>query len=187
MPLDDVGGRYQLLLSPRTSLAGALTYQGLEPVPLDLLKAHRDEQVRLNPPSFLYRHRWVAPGLTMASFLVSIGAAALVGTSQAAVSVILGGMLPALAGIVLASRRVRGEAYWTERRVSEHGLETAGVPRGIAEVAHGLKREFPTARLVLGELRQDTVLLDPYLVAEYGDERVVLGIWDGDAVIATAG
>jgi hypothetical protein len=187
MPLDDVGGRYQHLLAPRTTLAGALADHGIEPVPLEYLKAHREEQVRLNPPSFLYRHRWVAPGLTMASFLVSIGAAALVGTSQAAVSVILGGMLPALAGIVLASRRVRGEAYWTERRISEHGLETAGVPQEIGEIAHNLKRQVPTARLVLGELRQDTVLLDPYLVAEYGDERVVLGIWDGDTIITCAG
>ena len=186
MPLDDVGGRYQYLLSPRTTLAGALATQEIDPVPLDVLREHRDEQIRLNPPSFLYRHRWVAPGLTMASFLVSIGAAALVGSSQAAVSVILGGMLPALAGIVLASRRVKGEAYWTERRVSEHGLEAAGVPREIATTARMIKRELPTARLVLGELRQDTVLLDPYLIAEFGEERAVLGIWDGDRIIAVA-
>lgn len=188
MPLDDVGGVFlREYALGRTTLAGALARQGIVPIPLDYLKAHREEQLRLNPPSFLYRHRWLAPALTMASFLISIGAAAVVGSSQAAVSVILGGMLPALAGIMLASRRVRGEAYWTERRVSESGLVPAGVPGEIAVVARLVKREIPTARLILGELRQDTVLLDPYLIAEYGDERAVLGIWDGPEILACAG
>ena len=31
MPLDDVGGRYQYPLSPRTTLAGALATQEIDP------------------------------------------------------------------------------------------------------------------------------------------------------------
>jgi hypothetical protein len=38
----------------------------------------------------------------------------------------------------------------------------------------------------LGELIQDRITLDPYLVAEYGEDRAVLGIWDGDTLIAPA-
>ena len=104
------------------TLADALSYLGIEPVTPDLLDRHRAEQVRKHPPSFLFRHRWIAPILTVSSFAVSVAGAALVGTSVAAVSVILAGMLPALAGIVLASKKVRGEAYWVEKRVLEREL-----------------------------------------------------------------
>ena len=31
----------------------------------------------------------------------------------------------------------------------------------------------------------DTTVLDPYLLIEFGDERVCLGIWDGEEVIAS--
>jgi hypothetical protein len=190
MPLDDLIGRGHSFtlrdLSPCTTLGEAIRRLGLTPVSQDLLEEHRREQVRLHPAGFLYRHRWIAPLLTVSSFGVSVAGAALVGTSVAAVSVILAGMLPALGGIVLASRKVRGEAYWVEKRLMEYELPTARIPAVIRGLAHATKREFPPARLILGELRQDTVVLDPYLIAEYGDDRVILGIWDGDEVIACA-
>jgi len=191
MPLDDLGGRgHSFLLTDAPvwgTLTGTLRNLGIAPIPHDELDRHRVEQVRIHPASFLYRHRWIAPLLTVSSFGVSVAGAALVGTSVAAVSVILAGMLPALAGIVLASRKVRGEAYWVERRLFERDLVLARVPPAIGRVARTVKREYPPARLILGELRQDTVVLDPYLIAECGDERVVLGIWDGDRVIACEG
>ncbi len=190
MPLDVLSGRgHSFILTdpaPCCTLTEAVERLGLRPVPGDLLEAHRREQVRRNPASFFFRHRWIAPLLTVSSFAVSVAGAALVGTSVAAVSVILAGMLPALAGIVLASRKVRGEAYWVERRILERELGAAKIPTAIRGVAYATKREFPPARLILGELRQDTVVLDPYLIAEYGDDRVVLGIWDGAEVIACA-
>ncbi|HSU07326.1 MAG TPA: hypothetical protein VLI93_17315 [Acetobacteraceae bacterium] len=190
MPLDDLGGRgHSFILTdttPCSTLAEAVRRLELKPVAFDLLDAHRREQVRRHPASFLFRHRWIAPLLTVSSFAVSVAGAALVGTSVAAVSVILAGMLPALAGIVLASRKVRGEAYWVEKRLLERELATAKIPALVRGIAHAAKREFPPARLILGELRQDTVVLDPYLIAEYGDDRIVLGIWDGDQVIACA-
>ncbi len=191
MPLDDLSGRgHSFLLTDAPAwgtLTGALANLGITPISLDELDRHRLAQVRAHPASFLYRHRWIAPLLTVSSFGVSVAGAAVVGTSVAAVSVILAGMLPALAGIILASRKVRGEAYWVERRLFERDLALAKVPPAIGRIARTVKREFPPARLILGELRQDTVVLDPYLIAECGDERVVLGIWDGDQVIACAG
>ena len=191
MPLDDIGGRSHSFLlndAPTWSTLGrTLDDLGIAPIPLDALDRHRIRQVQLHPPSFFYRHRWIAPLLTVSSFGVSVAAAAVVGTSAAAVTVILAGMLPALAGIILASRKVRGEAYWVERRLLERDLAAAKVPPAISRLAQTVKRELAPARLILGELRQDTVVLDPYLIVEFGEERVVLGIWDGDEVIACAG
>jgi hypothetical protein len=191
MPLDAIAGKTSSSLlnfaHEEWTLTGAVGRLGLAPIPAAFLAVHREDQVRRHPPSFLYSHRWIAPLLTISSFAVSVAGAALVGTPLAAITVILAGMLPALGGIVLASRKVRAEAYWVERRISENGLAGARVPRAIRETAYALKREFPPARLILGELRQDTVVLDPYLIAEYGDDRVVLGIWDGSEVIACAG
>ena len=46
-------------------------------------------------------------------------------------------------------------------------------------------RELPGATLILGELVQDTAVLDPYLLLTYRGERICLGIWDGDELIAS--
>jgi hypothetical protein len=64
-------------------------------------------------------------------------------------------------------------------------LETYGVPRSIAAQARLLLRELPGAMLILGELVQDTAVLDPYLLLTYRGERICLGIWDGDDLIAS--
>ena len=40
--------------------------------------------------------------------------------------------------------------------------------------------------LILGELLQEQVVLDPYLLLRYRGERVCLGIWDGRRVVAAA-
>ena len=56
----------------------------------------------------------------------------------------------------------------------------------IRQSAERLRRRLPGVSFVLGELYQEQVRLDPYLVAEYGAARVVLGIWDGEEVVACA-
>ncbi|MGH7154868.1 MAG: hypothetical protein ACREF3_13160, partial [Acetobacteraceae bacterium] len=122
MPLDVIAGSSRILWLDNptrdcTTLAGAVDRLGMTPVSAAQLALHRAEQIRRNPPSFLFRHRWIAPVLTVSSFGISVAGAALVGTHVAAVTVILAGMLPALGGILLASRKVRGEAYWVEKRV----------------------------------------------------------------------
>jgi hypothetical protein len=40
--------------------------------------------------------------------------------------------------------------------------------------------------MILGELLQQQVVLDPYLLIVYGNERICLGIWDGRRIIAAA-
>ena len=65
-------------------------------------------------------------------------------------------------------------------------LEAQRVPPSIAAPARLLLRDLPGATLTLGELVQDAVVLDPYLLLEYQGERICLGIWDDDLVIASA-
>jgi hypothetical protein len=43
----------------------------------------------------------------------------------------------------------------------------------------------PETGLVLGELKQDHTVLDPYLLIEAGDESYCLGIWDDGTIIAS--
>jgi len=77
---------------------------------------------------------------------------------------------------------VKGPARWRERPTEDLNE----VPAVIRQSAEQLQRRLPGVGFVAGELYQERVRLDPYLVAEYGNARVVLGIWDGDQVIACA-
>jgi hypothetical protein len=61
-----------------------------------------------------------------------------------------------------------------------------GVPLGIARLARALQSEADGSELVLGELLQEQVVLDPYLLLRYRGERICLGVWDGRRVITAA-
>jgi hypothetical protein len=65
-------------------------------------------------------------------------------------------------------------------------LAEIGVPMRIARLARDLHREAPGSAMILGELLQQQVVLDPYLLIVYGNERICLGIWDGRRIIAAA-
>ena len=77
---------------------------------------------------------------------------------------------------------VKGPALWREREITD----LDGVPAVIRRSAQQLRQRLPGVGFVVGELYQARVRLDPYLVAEYGAARMVLGIWDGEKVIACA-
>jgi hypothetical protein len=38
----------------------------------------------------------------------------------------------------------------------------------------------------MGELMQESAILDPYLLLVLGEERVCLGVWDDAGIIASA-
>ena len=48
----------------------------------------------------------------------------------------------------------------------------------IAKVARVLQGDVPRARLILGELKREETVLDPYLLIEHDGECVCLGIWE---------
>ena len=75
---------------------------------------------------------------------------------------------------------VRGPALWRERAIMNLDV----VHPAIRAAARRLQKRLPGVSFQLGELTQDRVTLDPYLIAEYGNERAILGIWDGDRLIS---
>jgi hypothetical protein len=88
--------------------------------------------------------------------------------------------------IVFGVFRVSAGARWEERVVAAEMLIALGVPLGIVRLARELQGEAEGSELILGELLQEQVELDPYLVLRYRGERVCLGIWDRGRVIAAA-
>ncbi len=86
--------------------------------------------------------------------------------------------------IVFGVFRVSAGARWEERAVTADMLSGLGVPAAIAGLARALQQEADGSMLILGELLQQEVVLDPYLLLEYGSERVCLGIWDERRIIA---
>jgi hypothetical protein len=170
-------------------LTDALADCQLTPVDLETLAAHKQAQLEKFGPSFWFRHQnWLA-----ACLMGSIGFMALTGGLANAVTeppspvpmyvaTIWMCLLAALifCGVV----RVRAGSRWEERWLPPHMLAESGVPEPIAAAARMLQREIPGSTLVLGELIQESVLLDPYLLLVHRDQRICLGIWDGDTIVA---
>ncbi|MGE0224257.1 MAG: hypothetical protein AB7S57_13410 [Acetobacteraceae bacterium] len=173
---------------PPARLSEVLVQYGLTPVSNDALERHKRAQLERFGPSFWYRHHhWLGIGL-----LVSIGCmAATAGlSSQAAPGspippyLTLGWMVVVALLIGGGTIRLRSGSHWEERWVPAAWLESYDVPPSIAARARLLQRDLPGSTLIMGELMQESVLLDPYLVLEHRGERICLGIWDGDEVIA---
>ena len=51
-------------------------------------------------------------------------------------------------------------------------------PQWVREIASGIKRQCPTAKLVVHELRVDAFVVDPVLEATLGDESYFVTVWD---------
>jgi len=85
-------------------------------------------------------------------------------------------------------RKLKGPAYWVEDSMSFAAYRAAdqAVPASINDSVFRVARALPNARIIVGELRQDSAVIDPYLIICYGDERAIIGIWDDDGVIRQA-
>jgi hypothetical protein len=59
--------------------------------------------------------------------------------------------------------RLRAGSRWEERTIRVYG----DIPEPIARVARLLYNELSGSRLILGELKQQEVVLDPYLLIEH--------------------
>ncbi len=178
MPFDGAN----LVLSAQEILDSALSAGGLEPIEPRFLARHMAEQIRLHPAGWGYRHqRAVELGQVavlmagVVAFVALFAADRVSWGSAAALAAFGAGLLPLLAP-------VKGPPRWRERIFDD----LREVPPAIREPALRLQRRLPEVSFVVGELYQDRIRLDPYLLAEYGDARVILGIWDGDRLIAYA-
>jgi hypothetical protein len=178
MPFDSAN----FVLSPEEVLEAALSTSGLKPVEPRVLALHMGEQVRQHPPGWAYRYQrtieLVQVMVLVAGVILFVGlfsADHLGWGAAAALAAFASGILPMLAP-------TRGPARWRERVVAD----LRDVPAAIREPALRLQRQIPEVNFVVGELYQDRIRLDPYLLVEYGEARAILGIWDGDKVVAGA-
>jgi hypothetical protein len=186
MPLD--------VLTPtvRTeTLADLLAQHDIRPVEEATLTAHKLAQQRRFGPSFWYRHQ----GALGVALIGSVGFMALTAgavhslmpASSSVAMWISNGWIALMAALIVSGVvRARAGSHWEERWLPADRLERAGVPEPIAATARDLHAKAPGATLVLGELKMDTVVLDPYLLLVRGEERVCLGVWDDDGIIAIA-
>lgn len=184
MPFDGLTVRsFDLLpLTPDTTLEAAAARAGLQPLDLALLERHKAAEIERHEPGWLYRHRSaLQPAFGVAVVACSIGFIVLEARGFAVPAAALGIALLAMVALAML-KTMRGPAHWEERSVPD----LTEVHPQIADAARRLRMRRPDVELRLGELFQHRVMLDPYLVAVAGDERVLLGIWDGATVIACA-
>ena len=176
MPFD---GQNAALTLPDT-LTAALIAGAVETIEAHVLDAHKAHQQQQYPAGWFYRHR-VAVQITSIT-LLSLGTVAGAGLfilNNATLGIGLWFFTLAFA-IAQSAITVRGPALWRERAIMDLDV----VHPAIRAAARRLQKRLPGVSFQLGELTQDRVTLDPYLIAEYGNERAILGIWDGDRLIS---
>ena len=172
-------------------LSEVLDDHAISPVAWQRLADHKQAQLAKFAPSFWFQHQtWLPVGL-----LGSVGCMAM--TGGLANGGLPGSVLPSwltlawmcvIALLVMFGVfRAHGGSHWEERWVPGGALGGLGVPESIAAMARALHRDLPGSTLILGELLQEEVVLDPYLLLEFDGECVCLGIWDGARIIASAG
>ncbi|HEX3399944.1 MAG TPA: hypothetical protein VHT74_06440 [Acetobacteraceae bacterium] len=186
MPFDAI-----VALPRQRAVFDALERQNLTPVSWEMLAEHKQAQQRKFGPSFWYRHQAaVSIALVIASPIVGAAIGALEGFTPHASALTIGSSFVWMCMVALITGtgliKLRAGSYWEERRLPVSFLADQDVPPPIAEVARSLQREVPGSRLILGELKRDEVVLDPYLLLDDGNERVCLGIWENGRVIACA-
>ena len=171
-------------------LADVLLEQGLAPVSWQTLTEHKRAQQETLRPSFWHQHQtWLPVGL-----IGSVGCMAASGgfanrimpASMLPSWLALGWMCVIAMLVVFGVFRGHAGSHWEERWVAGAWLRGLGVPEPIAAIALSLHREAPGSALILGELVQEEVVLDPYLLLEHDGEQVCLGIWDGGRIVACA-
>lgn len=176
MPFD---GR-TVALKPVESLQNALIEREVPTVELDVLDAHKAEQVRQCPAGWFYRHRVAVEITTITLLAFGTVGAALVGLLIHPAAGIALAMITLGFAIAQSCLSVRGPVRWRERIIED----LSGVHPAIRDAGLRVQERLPGVTFRLGELVRDRTVLDPYLMAEYGHEQVVLGIWVGEELVA---
>ena len=178
MPFDSL----TLVPSARDLLAAAASRSGLNLIAPEALEAHKAAQLLQHPPSRLYRHRnalLLGQGLVLLGGIVAFFALSSADDYGLAFAACCAALVIAFS---VMSIPVQAPAAWQERGLHDFGE----VHPAIREAALRLQAQLPDVHFRIGELFQDRIRLDPYLVALHGEARIVLGIWDDERVIACA-
>lgn len=184
MPFDAL-----IAVTPRRAISDALQRRNLTPVPWERLIEHKLSQQRRFGPSFWYRYQAaVSIGLVMASPLVGVIVGATQGFSPHSSALTIASSFVWMCMVALITGtglvRLRAGSHWEERLVPGGFLAGHDVPEPIAKIARAVQLDVPGSTLILGELKREEVVLDPYLLIEHGDECVCIGIWENDRVVA---
>ncbi len=176
---------------PPLLLSAVIADCGITPVSLERLAAHKQAQLDRFAPSFWYRHQPVLPAALLGSVACMAVSGGLSQRMMADGSAVSGWLTLAWMSVIAmligaGVFRVRAGSHWEERWVPVEWLRGLGVPEPIAALARELYREMPGTAVILGELKQEHVVLDPYLLLERDGEQVCLGIWEGDTIVACA-
>ncbi len=182
------------------SLAEAVQYLGITPIPMEELEAYKREQVRKHPSSLLWPVRgalFFVPILPLACAVGSaMGAAvsALYATNHHAAWLLCVaatgiGLVSAVGFLVLTAftidwieaKMLHGPAKWAKTWGRIHDT-----PRAIGRIADRINELVPTATFRTGILTRDTVVVDPYLLAVTPAETICIGIWDDTGVVRLA-
>ena len=172
------------------TLAEVLLDHGLSPVSPQTLAAHKQAQLEKFRPGFWQQHQtWLPVGL-----LGSVGCMAASGgfanrlmpASVVPSWLTLTWMCVIALLVVFGVFRGHAGSHWEERWVAGAWLRGLGVPEPIAAIALSLHRDAPGSSLSLGELIEEEIVLDPYLLLVRDGEAVCLGIWDGGRIVACA-
>lgn len=168
--------------SAQEVLEAALSASGLGMIDTRRLDEHKVEQLRAHQPGWAYRHRGALIS-AQAIFLLA-GLTALIGACAAGLHGyrLMLGCVPLALALSLPLIPLRGPAEWRES--ADPDLQR--VHPAIRLRALRLKEQLPEVNFQIGELFQDRIRLDPYLLADYRGAQTVLGIWDGEVVIAGA-
>jgi hypothetical protein len=163
-------------------LEAAMSAGGLRLIDPSILDDYKAEQVRRHSPSWIYRHRGgvqLAQAVALMAGLVSF--ITLFSSDRYAWGL---GVAMLTFGLAVAPMLVpvRGPARWKIRV----DVDFRTLPAEIRDAALRLQAQLPGVGFRLGELFQDRVNLDPYLIADYRGAQAVLGIWEGERVIACA-
>ncbi len=169
----------------------ALDRLHLTPVSWQELTAHKQAQQQKFGPSIWFRHQ-AALSITLVLMAPMVGL--IVGAIQGftpnsgTLSIACSFAWMCVVAVVTGTGlvRLRAGSQWEERLVPASFLGSGAVPEPIARVTRALQRHVPDAAVIVGELKREDVVLDPYLLIEYGDECVCLGIWENGQVIACA-
>jgi hypothetical protein len=205
MPLDAA-----VICRPRTlkDIADDLGIIGIDPT---LLHAHKAAELAKAPlPSFAYRNQPVYEvtvtfgilfslvvflGSTMMMVGSVIEAARYLSPLMLIVAIgFCGTAIGSMSLLKLVLRTavgtVRGPARWSEAPLPIRSLDQT-CPTELADLARTVMAAASHGHLTLycGELRQDTVLLDPYLLVRdiFTDDELILGVWKDDEILYLAG
>ena len=178
MPLDGAN----FVTPAQHVLDAAAAAGGISPVPPEVLDRHKQEQLQRHQAGWAYRHHRPIELVLATVMVAGVIAFFVLFSAHLAAAGCVAGLAGVAAAVGPMLMPVRGPSMWREREC----LNLADVHPAVREQAERLQRHLPEVGFVVGELFQERVKLDPYLVAELYGARLVLGIWDGDRLIARA-